>query len=70
MQYIFTAHAEFRIEKRKLTREEVIESIKSPDKTLKKHNKYFIQKNIGRGTIEIAVEKTERYIKIITVYWL
>jgi len=70
MQYLFTLHAEYRIKKRKLTKEEVIETIKYPDKTLKKYDKYYAQKNIGRGTIEVVYEKTERYIKIITVYWL
>jgi hypothetical protein len=70
MEHIFTIHAEYRIKKRKLTKEEVIETIKYPDKTLKRHGKYYAQKNIGRGIIEVAYEKTERYIKIITVYWL
>jgi len=70
MEYIFTTHAEYRIEKRKLTKEEVIEAIKYPDKTLKKHEKYYAQKNIGNGTIEVVHERTEKYIKIITVYWL
>ncbi len=70
MRYIFTIHAQYRIKKRKLTKKEVIDAIKQPNKILKKYNKYYIQKDIGRGTIEVVYEKTENYIKIITVYWL
>jgi len=36
MNIIFTAHAEFRIKKRKLLKEEVAEAIRFPDKSLKK----------------------------------
>ena len=70
MEYIFTYHAKFRITKRDLTEEEIIEVIKYADKTLKKHDKYYAQKNMGRGTIEVVYEKTESYIRIITVYWM
>ena len=70
MEFIFTAHAEYRIERRKLTKEEILEAIRYPSKTLKKHEKYYAQKNIRRGTIEVVYKKTEKYIKIITVYWL
>ena len=70
MEIIFTKHAKYRIEKRKILEQEVIEAIKYPDKTIKKHNKYYFQKNLGRGTIEVSCEKTERIIKVITVYWI
>lgn len=70
MEFIFTIHAGLRINKRGLTNEEVIEAIKRPDLTLKRHEKYYSQKNLGRGKIEVVYEKTEKYIKIITVYWL
>ena len=70
MEYIFTAHASFRIHKRKLSEEEVIEAIKQSDITFKKHGKYYAQKKIMRGSIEVVYEKTESYLKIITVYWL
>ena len=70
MEFIFTIHAELRINKRRLTKEEVIDTIRHPDLTLKRHEKYYSQKNLGRGKIEVVHEKTEKYIKIITVYWL
>ncbi len=70
MEIIFTKHAKYRIEKRKILEQEVIEAIKHPDNTIKKHNKYYFQKRLERGTIEISCEKTERIIKVITVYWI
>lgn len=70
MKAIFTSHAEYRIKKRKLTQQEVLDAIKYPDKTIKKHGKYYYQKKLDRGTIEIVVERAEKNIKIITIYWL
>ncbi len=70
MQIIFTKHAEYRLEKRKILKEEVIDAIKYPDKTSKKHGLYYFQKRLDRGTIEIPCEKTETNIKIITIYWI
>lgn len=70
MEIIFTRHARYRIHKRKILEEEVVEAIKYPDKTIKKYNKYYFQKRLERGTIEISCEKTERIIKVITVYWI
>ena len=70
MNIIFTAHAEFRIKKRKLLKEEVAEAIRFPDKTLKKQGKYYYQKKLNRGIIEVVTEKTESNINVITIYWL
>ena len=70
MKIIFTKHAKYRIEKRKILEQEIIDSIKYPDKTIKKYNKYYFQKRLERGTIEICCEKTESYINVITVYWV
>jgi len=69
MEIVFTEHAKERLKKRKITEEEVKESIKYPDKVNKKEGKYYIQKNIGRAKIEIVYEK-DKYIKIITIYYL
>ena len=54
MEYFFTSHVEYRIRKRNLSKEEVIDAIKRADKTIKKYGKYYAQKNIGRGTIEVV----------------
>ncbi|VVB81709.1 Uncharacterised protein [uncultured archaeon] len=70
MEIIFTSHAEFRIKKRKLLEQEVVDTIRYPDITIKKYDKYYFQKKLERGTIEVSCEKTERYIKVITVYWI
>ena len=70
MEIVFSKHAEHRMEKRRILKEEIIETVIYPDKILKKHGKYYFQKRLERGTIEVCCEKTERIIKIITVYWL
>ncbi len=70
MEIIFTDHAEFRLKVRKVLKEEVIDTIRYPDKTIKKYDKYFYQKKLDRGTIEVCCERTETYIKVVTIYWL
>jgi len=70
MEYKFTAHAKYRLKKRELTEQEVIDGINYAEKILKKHGKYYAQKNIGRGKIEVVFEKKEKYINIITIYWI
>ena len=70
MRIILTVHAGFRIRKRKISYEEIIETLKWPEKLIKKDGKYYAQRNLGRGRIEIVCEKTENYIKIVTVYWV
>ena len=70
MEIVFTNHAKYRIVKRKVLKEEVIDAIKYPDKTIKKHGKYYFQKRLERGTIEVCCEKTESIINVITVYWM
>ncbi|MBI2668865.1 DUF4258 domain-containing protein [Candidatus Woesearchaeota archaeon] len=37
MEIFFTAHAKYRLERRNLLPEEVVEAIKYPDKTVKRH---------------------------------
>ena len=69
MEIIFTEHAKGRLKKRKITEDEVINTIKYAEKTKKEKGKYYAQKDIGRGKIEVVYEK-EKYIKIITLYWL
>lgn len=70
MEITFTFHAEFRIKKRRLLKEEVIEAIKYPEKTIKKYSQYYYQKKTSRGIIEVVCEKTEKSLNVITVYWL
>jgi hypothetical protein len=70
MKIIFTKHAEQRMKLRGLLASEAAEAIKHPDKTIRKYGKYFFQKKLDRGLIELCCEKTENHIKIITVYWV
>ena len=70
MEIMFTHHAESRLSKRRLLQEEVIDAIHFPDKTLKKHGKYYYQKNLSRGIIEVVCEKTEKGLNVITLYWV
>ena len=69
MKIIFTEHVKDRIKKRKITEEEIILTIKLPEKIRKREGKYYAQKDIGRGKIEVVYKK-DKYINIITVYWI
>ena len=69
MDVIFTGHAEKRIIARKVTKQEVVDAVRFPDKIIKKHGKYYYQKRLSRGVIEIVAERTESNINIITIYW-
>lgn len=69
MEVIFTEHAKERMKKRKITEEEVKEVIKYPEKTDKQERLYYVQKNIQRANIEVVFEK-DKYIKVITVYYM
>ena len=70
MKIIFTNHAEHRLIKRKILKQDVLDAIKYPNKIIKKHGKYYFQKVLRRGKIEIVCEIMEINIKIITLYWL
>ena len=68
--WTFTSHAVKRMIKRKIPKNEVLDAIRNPDKIYKRHGKHFLQKMIDVGTFEICCIKTERVIKIITIYWI
>jgi len=70
MEIVFTMHAEYRILKRNILKQEVIEAIRYPDLTFKKHGKYYYKKAMDRGKIEVVCEKTENNIKVVTLYWV
>ncbi len=44
MEYVFRDHAEYRMKKRGLLKEEVIEAIEHSDKTFKKQGKYMLKR--------------------------
>ncbi len=70
MDIIFTLHARERMERRGMLQEEVLDAIKRPDKTRKVEGTYYFQKKLDRGVIEVCCGKTEKIIKVITVYWV
>ena len=70
MKIILTYHALMRLNKRNIMEEEIIEAVKYPDIVIKKHYRYYYRKRLERGKIEIVCEKTERNIKILTIYWV
>ena len=41
-------------------------AIRNPNKTIKKHGKYYLQKKIDRGIMELPCERTKKHIKVIT----
>ena len=69
MEIIFTEHAKERMKKRGITEDEIIEAIKRPDNTKKQGGNYYVQKNISRENIEVVYEK-DKYIKVITIYYI
>lgn len=85
MKIVFPHHAEKRIKKRGVLKQEVIDAVNYPNKNFRKHDNYYFQKRLGRGTIEVVCDKTEmkkilklnhklrkkeKILKIITVYWV
>ena len=69
MEIIFTKHALARMKKRQITEDEIINSIQYPEKISKRVGKFYVQKNIDRANIEVVYEK-DKYIKVITVYYI
>ena len=69
MDIIFTEHAKQKLGKRKILEDEAINTIKYPEKTYKEGGKYYSQKDIGRGKIEVVYIR-DKYIKILTIYWI
>jgi len=70
MEVVFTIHAEYRLERRKIPKDEARDALKNPDTLLKKHGLYYYQKRLERGIIEIVCEKTAKSLNVITVYWV
>ena len=67
MEIILTRHAKDQMKERGISEDEVINTIKYPEKTLKTTDRYLAQKKVSIGTIEVVYIR-EKYIKVITVY--
>ncbi|MBU0635858.1 DUF4258 domain-containing protein [Candidatus Micrarchaeota archaeon] len=70
MKIIFTKHSLRRLKQRNIPVKAILDAAQNPQKTIKKHGKYYLQKKIENGTIKIVCERKTTTIKIITVYWL
>ncbi|MBI2580181.1 DUF4258 domain-containing protein [Candidatus Woesearchaeota archaeon] len=69
MELQYTAHCEEQIAERKLEKVWVEETIRYPDKTERTGKKYYVTKKLNGGTLRVVYIK-EKYIKVITAYWL
>jgi len=67
MEIVLTRHAKDQMKERGISEDEVINTIKYPEKTLKTTDRYLAQKKVSIGTIEVVYTR-EKYIKVITVY--
>lgn len=70
MKIELTDHARFRLEKRNILEQELIDALHYPEKILKKHGKHYFQKTLPNGRVEVVCELRENHIKVITIYWL
>jgi hypothetical protein len=70
MKIVFTLHANERIIKRKISKQDVLFAIKNPDNMKRKRSKYFFRKRTQNGVIEVVCQRKENNLKIITLYWL
>jgi hypothetical protein len=69
MKIEFTRHALERMNKRGVSKDEVISVLTYPETTLKKDGKFFMRKNIEKGNVEVVCVK-DSYIKVVTVYFI
>ena len=68
MRIVYTKHAVLQMEKRKLEKVWIEETIKYPDKTEREGmKKYYASKKLNGITLEVVYVK-ESFIKVITAY--
>ena len=73
MRIVFTKHALDRMRTRRIAHDEVVEALKRPDVTTKRHGSFILRKSAAHGTFEVCCEREpgkETHIKVITVYWV
>ncbi|MFH1778347.1 MAG: DUF4258 domain-containing protein [Candidatus Omnitrophota bacterium] len=71
MKFIYTNHANLRINQRELRKDQVEKAVSRPDKTLSSFKgRMIVQKNFENQTIEVVYKTAAEEIIIITAYWL
>ena len=69
MEIKYTLHAEEQIKERKILKVWVEETIKSPNETKRKEQKYYVAKKLNGKTLKVIYVK-EKYIKVITSFFI
>jgi len=70
MEIIYTNYAEMKIEKRKLSKIQIEDVIKNPDKIVEgKRGRKIAQKIIGKYILRVVFEQNGNVYKIITTYY-
>ncbi len=67
MNIVFTKHTRDRMKKRNISEDEVINTIKYPEKTEKVDDVYYVYKKLDRFTLKVVYIR-ENYIKVITIH--
>ena len=67
MEIKYTLHAEVQIERRKLEKVWIEETIRSPDTIKKEGSKFYVIKKLNRITIKVVYVKA-KYINVITLF--
>ena len=71
LNYIFTNHAQIRINQRDITEREIISVIKQPDSIEPGFKeRQVIRRKLSRGTLEVIYRKLGNKIIVITCYWI
>ena len=70
MKLIFTYHAEFRMRKRGILKQDVEEALYFPNNIKKKHGIILLSKKTKHRENRDCMGKTEKDIRIINIYWL
>ncbi len=69
MNIAYTLHAEQQTEERRIEKVWVEETIKYPHKTEREGRKYYVTRKLNGRTLRVVYVK-EKYIRVITVYFL
>lgn len=69
MEIMYTLHAQDSVKERKILKAWVEETVKYPDFTQRFGNKYHVIRKLNGKTLKVVYVK-ERYIKVITSYFL
>jgi len=69
--FIYTRHAQIRIEQRNLIKSQIEQTVLQPDRILHGFKgRQLAQKEFSSYTLEVVYRQEERGIVILTAYWL